>query len=60
MQTILLPGSIIAILTVYLFRRFLAVNHDPSEPPILPAKIPVIGHVIGMMKKKADYYVELW
>ncbi len=34
-------------------------KHDAREPPALPSKIPYIGHVIGMLRKKVRYYVQL-
>jgi len=29
---------------------------DPREPPVLPPKFPLIGHVIGMVKHEVEYY----
>jgi hypothetical protein len=33
--------------------------HDGREPPIAPASIPFLSHMIGMTRKKTRYYVEL-
>ncbi|KAL8940751.1 MAG: hypothetical protein Q9211_002132 [Gyalolechia sp. 1 TL-2023] len=43
----------------WLFNRFLAVKHDPQEPPLVPPKIPLVGHLIGLVMRKNDYYVDL-
>ena len=43
----------------YVIARFLGVRHDPREPPSLPQRVPVIGHVIGMLREKGRYYVQL-
>ena len=32
---------------------------DPREPPAAPSPIPVIGHVVGLMRRKFNYYVDL-
>jgi hypothetical protein len=43
----------------YAVSRIIETRHDAREPPALPSKIPFIGHVIGMLRKKARYYVQL-
>lgn len=57
----LIPFLAIAILLalLYAFSRYQESQHDPKEPPFLPQKIPFIGHIIGMIQKKARYYVHL-
>ena len=39
--------------------HLLRAKHDPREPPLAPANIPFIGHVIGIMRKKFKYYAQL-
>ncbi|KAK8108112.1 uncharacterized protein PG998_010125 [Apiospora kogelbergensis] len=34
-------------------------GHDPREPPLAPASLPIVGHMFGMMKSKFNYYVDL-
>ncbi|KAK7752917.1 hypothetical protein SLS62_005076 [Diatrype stigma] len=34
-------------------------GHDPREPPLAPQSIPIIGHLIGLSRRKFDYYVDL-
>lgn len=39
--------------------RGLGTKQDPREPPFVAAGIPYIGHVIGLMRSKFNYYVQL-
>ncbi|KAE9379575.1 cytochrome P450 [Stipitochalara longipes BDJ] len=32
---------------------------DPREPPMLPAKIPYIGHILGLIIHQAEYFQQL-
>ncbi|KAK8057936.1 hypothetical protein PG996_011873 [Apiospora saccharicola] len=34
-------------------------GHDPREPPLAPSSLPVVGHMVGMMRSKFNYYVDL-
>ena len=43
---------------VFLLYSRLAVQ-DPREPPQAPTAIPIIGHVIGLVRHKFNYYVQL-
>ena len=52
----LLLGGCIA---VYFASGRLLGTHDSREPPLLPQKIPFIGHVIGLLRHKVYYYVRL-
>ncbi|KAL8387421.1 hypothetical protein RB595_009913 [Gaeumannomyces hyphopodioides] len=47
--------SLLAVL-VAVVQRLLRVNLDPSEPPMAPTKIPVVGHIIGMLWHGKKYY----
>ena len=31
----------------------------PQEPPVVATPIPYIGHIIGLMRSKFNYYVQL-
>lgn len=39
--------------------RGLGSKQDPREPPFVAASIPYIGHIIGLMRSKFNYYVQL-
>lgn len=43
---------------VFLLKR-VSRTQDPQEPPLITASIPYIGHAIGMMRSKFNYYVQL-
>ena len=58
LPTFLLSLAII-IGTYVFFTRVLGTMHDPREPPLVSGFIPYIGHVIGLMRSKFNYYVEL-
>ena len=34
---------------------FLRSKHDPREPPVIAPKIPVIGHVVGLIGQGFSY-----
>ena len=34
-------------------------GHDPREPPLAPQSIPFVGHIIGLSRRKFNYYVGL-
>ena len=55
------PPLVVAICVglYYAITRFYQAKHDPREPPLLSQTIPIIGHVIGMLRKKGRYYVQL-
>ncbi len=43
----------------YALAHFLGMKQDPREPPLLPTTIPYVGHAIGLMRHKYNYYVQL-
>ena len=52
--------AIALALSAYLVSfRFFAIKLDSREPPVAPHTIPYISHVIGLMRQKFNYYVEL-
>ncbi|KAH8651557.1 cytochrome P450 [Tricladium varicosporioides] len=54
---ILLPVGGICTYIIFIF--LVASKQDPREPPNAPSGIPIIGHVIGLMRSKFNYYVQL-
>lgn len=46
------------MLVSHLLGRFLMLPHDPKEPPLIPSRIPFIGHVIGLLRHGSGYYSE--
>lgn len=50
--------ALLAVVVVAL-QRLLRVDHDPREPPLVPTKIPLLGHVIGLYRFGKQYYQKL-
>lgn len=50
--------AVLLVVTVAL-QRLLRVDHDPREPPLVPTKIPLLGHVIGLYRFGKQYYQKL-
>jgi hypothetical protein len=48
----------VAVLAL-VFCRLRLSRIDPREPPEVPAKIPFIGHVVGMLTYHVDYFAML-
>ena len=59
MQIALLLCLALATSVYFLIDRFLSTKHDPREPPLMAQKIPLVGHVIGLLRQKLKYYVLL-
>lgn len=54
------PFIILTIATaVYLLGLVIGVKRTDNEPPYISPKIPIIGHAIGLLQRKYDYYVTL-
>ena len=53
---ILLIGFIIFVGLVILALNCLSLKLDPLEPPLLKPSIPLIGHIIGLLRHGVDYF----
>jgi hypothetical protein len=42
-----------------LVQKWLSPTVDAREPPLVPPRIPVIGHIISMIREKAGFYTRL-
>lgn len=51
-QTLLLVIPV--VLALFLFKS--SSKHDPREPPRVHARIPVIGHILGIIRHGIPYY----
>jgi len=54
-----LSALAISTFLAILLQQFLQPKKDASEPPYVPMAVPYIGHLIGVMRKQADYYREM-
>lgn len=59
LQTTLLVSLAIIVGTSLFLTRIVGIKQDPREPPLVSAYVPYVGHVIGLMRSKFNYYVQL-
>ncbi|MCJ1247982.1 hypothetical protein MMC30_005197 [Trapelia coarctata] len=45
-----------AICAYFILTYFFGFKYDPKEPPLVPQKIPYIGHLIGIVRHGPTYY----
>lgn len=45
-----------ALLAFYILLRRLQARPDASEPPLIPSKIPLVGHLVGLIWHGLPYY----
>lgn len=48
-------GLATVIVAALLAARFITASIDPREPPAVKHRIPIIGHLIGMIAGGTDY-----
>jgi hypothetical protein len=57
-----LPVSVLSLLVAaatvvaVILHRFLAIDYDPREPPIIKPRIPYIGHILGIIRHGTKYF----
>lgn len=49
------PIIIIAVVASLILSYF-GSKYDPKEPPVLPQKIPLFGHILGILQHGLKYY----
>lgn len=49
-------SSILLLSIVSLLYRQLLSTRDPREPPIVASRVPVVGHLLGLIKHDAEYF----
>lgn len=55
---LLLVVLVIAAL-IFLIQRFLTPQKDAREPPYIPSNVPIIGHILSLMRQGSDYFRQL-
>lgn len=51
----------IAVLSMaFILQRLIFPKFGPREPPVLSSRIPVIGHLISLMREKTSFYRRLY
>ncbi|MCJ1244726.1 hypothetical protein MMC30_001925 [Trapelia coarctata] len=58
-QRVLLAALAIAVGGALIISRGLGPKQNPREPPVLAPGIPYIGHAIGLLRSKFNYYLQL-
>lgn len=38
---------------------FIRIKSDPREPQYIPPRVPIVGHALGILLKRQQYYVSL-
>lgn len=56
MTSLLLLTGAVVILAFWFLSHSLTPSHDPKEPPLIPPKIPLVGHIIGLLRDGTGYY----
>jgi hypothetical protein len=60
MQDMLVNLAVTGLIAVlYLLGRYLSPQHEHQEPPLIPQRIPYIGHVLGLARKGVAYYLDI-
>ncbi|KAH6843294.1 hypothetical protein B0I37DRAFT_408164 [Chaetomium sp. MPI-CAGE-AT-0009] len=54
----LITTAIVVALT-FLVLQTIGPRVDPREPPLVKPRVPLIGHIIGMMRQQAQYHITL-
>lgn len=52
------PIVILAVVALLALSRW-GSRHDPKEPPVLPQKVPFLGHILGLLQHGLKYYTVL-
>lgn len=49
-------GLATLVVILYLIRKITTINLAQQEPPLLKPRVPLIGHIIGLMRHEATYF----
>jgi hypothetical protein len=55
-HNVLFVGFVFTSVLVILYFKTRGDGMDPDEPPLAHPRVPVIGHVLGMMKHQFRYF----
>lgn len=39
--------------------KYFEYRLNPKEPPLLPQKLPLIGHLLGFLRYGSEYYLKM-
>ncbi len=49
-------GLVVCLVLAVFLQRLSAIRLDPREPPVLKPGIPLVGHLLGLLRNKVDYF----
>ncbi|KAI9151503.1 Cytochrome P450 monooxygenase [Paramyrothecium foliicola] len=52
--------AIVVAAGIWWLQRLIFPALEPLEPPFLRPKVPIVGHVVSMMREKASFYARLF
>lgn len=52
----ILALAVLPPLLLHTLARYFEAAHDPREPPLVRSKLPLVGHVIGMLRRGPKYF----
>ena len=55
----ILSVALLLVGGVAIYHQRVMASHGPQEPPQAPTSLPIVGHLLGLMRSKFNYYVEL-
>ncbi|KAF2462769.1 cytochrome P450 [Lindgomyces ingoldianus] len=55
----IVAALVLGLLSAAFLVNFFRVKLDPREPPVIQPKIPLIGHIIGLMRDGASYFEKI-
>jgi len=47
---------ILITMILFVLTRLISPTLDPKEPPLLKSKIPIVGHIIGIIRLQTSYH----
>ncbi len=53
---VLVAISLVSTTCIFLSEKFWAPKHHVNEPPLVPQRIPYIGHVLGLFIHGMKYF----
>lgn len=59
LRTTPLITAAMAVAFTFAILQALGPRVDPREPPLVKPRVPLIGHIIGMMRQQAQYHITL-
>lgn len=43
----------------FVLEYFMGIRLDRKEPPLIPSRIPYVGHIIGLIRNGTRYYAKM-